>query len=140
MTLQEIADQLGCRVIGDSSITITGVAGMEHAGPGHLTFLANPKYAPKVKHTKAGAILLFEEIPGLEIPCLVSAKSDAQVLCVDPTLARYPNTSLLTGVLVTRVVTSPSGGRVRSCTFFARIPLRDRSRRVCWSDAPCASP
>jgi choline dehydrogenase-like flavoprotein len=45
-------------------------------------------------------------------PCLVSAKSDAQVLCVDPTLARYPNTSLLTGVLVTRVVTSPSGREV----------------------------
>ena len=32
---------------------ITGVAGMEHAGPGQLTFLANPKYAPKVKHTRA---------------------------------------------------------------------------------------
>jgi choline dehydrogenase-like flavoprotein len=45
-------------------------------------------------------------------PCLVAAKSDAQVLCVDPTLARYPNTSLLTGVLVTRLVTSPSGREV----------------------------
>ena len=45
-------------------------------------------------------------------PCLVAAKSDAQVLCVDPTLARYANTSLLTGVLVTRVVTSPSGREV----------------------------
>ena len=45
-------------------------------------------------------------------PCLVSAKSDAQVLCVDPTLARYPNTSLLTGALVTRLLTSPSGREV----------------------------
>jgi choline dehydrogenase-like flavoprotein len=45
-------------------------------------------------------------------PCLVAAKSDAQVLCVDPTLARYSNTSLLTGVLVTRLVTSRSGREV----------------------------
>jgi UDP-3-O-[3-hydroxymyristoyl] glucosamine N-acyltransferase len=33
---------------------------MEHAGPGELTFLANPKYAHKVKHTRAGAILVSE--------------------------------------------------------------------------------
>ena len=43
---------LGCRLEGDGELEITGVAGMEHAGPGHLTFLANPKYAPKVKHTR----------------------------------------------------------------------------------------
>jgi choline dehydrogenase-like flavoprotein len=45
-------------------------------------------------------------------PCLVSAKSDAQVVCVDPTLARYPNATLLTGARVTRLGTSPSGRQV----------------------------
>jgi UDP-3-O-[3-hydroxymyristoyl] glucosamine N-acyltransferase len=45
---------------------------MEHAGPEHLTFLANPKYAPKVKHTKASAILVSEALAGVEIACLVS--------------------------------------------------------------------
>ena len=34
---------------GDGEIEISGVAGMEHAGPADLTFLANPKYAPKVR-------------------------------------------------------------------------------------------
>ena len=46
---------------------------MEQAGPGQLTFLANPKYAPKVKHTHASAILVAEPIAGLEIAFLVSA-------------------------------------------------------------------
>ena len=55
---------------GPGDIEITGVAGMEHAGPGELTFLANPKYAPKVKHTRASAILIAEAMPGLV--CLVS--------------------------------------------------------------------
>lgn len=55
---------------GPGDIEITGVAGMEHAGPGELTFLANPKYAPKVKHTRASAILIAEAMP--ELVCLVS--------------------------------------------------------------------
>ncbi|MDE3165880.1 MAG: UDP-3-O-(3-hydroxymyristoyl)glucosamine N-acyltransferase [Acidobacteriota bacterium] len=70
--LREIAGALGCRLEGDGELEIRGVAGMEQAGPDQLTFLANPKYAPKVKHTRAGAILVSEGVRGIEIPCLVS--------------------------------------------------------------------
>ena len=59
--------------MGDGDVEISGVVGMEHAGPGHLTFLANPKYAPKVKHTKASAILVSEPVAGVELASLVSA-------------------------------------------------------------------
>ena len=65
MKLREIATELGCALEGDGDLEITGVAGMEHAGAGQLTFLANPKYAPKVRHTKASAILATEPVPGL---------------------------------------------------------------------------
>ncbi|HWP64350.1 MAG TPA: GMC family oxidoreductase [Candidatus Limnocylindria bacterium] len=44
-------------------------------------------------------------------PCLVGAKADAQVVCVDPALA-HPNVTLLTGARVTRLETSPSGREV----------------------------
>ncbi len=43
-------------------------------------------------------------------PCLVYAKSDAQVVCVDPALA-HPNVTLLTNALVSRLETD-SAGRV----------------------------
>src|SRR5579872_6687041 len=72
MKLHAIAEALGCRLVGDGALEISGVRGMEHAGPGHLTFLANPKYAHKVKHTQASAILVSEPLAGLEIACLVS--------------------------------------------------------------------
>jgi UDP-3-O-[3-hydroxymyristoyl] glucosamine N-acyltransferase len=72
MKLREIADALGCRLEGDGELPISGVAGMEHANPGHLTFLANPKYAHKVKHTRASAILVSEPLKGMDIACLVS--------------------------------------------------------------------
>jgi len=48
-------------------------------------------------------------------PCLVDAKSDAQVMCVDPAL-RYPNARLLTNATVERLDTSPSGREVTKVT------------------------
>jgi UDP-3-O-[3-hydroxymyristoyl] glucosamine N-acyltransferase len=71
--LSDIAARLGCQLLGDGARPITGVAGMEHANSGEITFLANPKYAPKVKDTRAGAILLAEPVPDLAIAQLISA-------------------------------------------------------------------
>jgi UDP-3-O-[3-hydroxymyristoyl] glucosamine N-acyltransferase len=62
MKLSELARALACELHGDGSIEISGVAGMEHAGPSELTFLANPKYAHKVKHTRAAAVLVAKVI------------------------------------------------------------------------------
>jgi len=46
-------------------------------------------------------------------PCLLNGKADAQVMCVDPTLAAYPDTvSLLTGAYVERLETDPAGRRI----------------------------
>jgi choline dehydrogenase-like flavoprotein len=44
-------------------------------------------------------------------PCLVHAKSDAQVVCVDPALT-CPNVSMLTNATVTRLITSATGREV----------------------------
>jgi len=73
MKLSELAAALACELHGDGSLTITGVAGMEHAGPSELTFLANPKYAHKVKHTRAAAVLVSKIIRGLDAAQLLSA-------------------------------------------------------------------
>ena len=45
-------------------------------------------------------------------PCLVGAKSDAETLCIDPTLTAYPNATLVTGAKALRLVTSADGKRV----------------------------
>ncbi len=72
MKLRDLAAALDCGLEGDGEIEITGVAGLEQACAGELTFLANPKYAPKVKQTKASAILSGEPGKG-SIATLVSA-------------------------------------------------------------------
>jgi UDP-3-O-[3-hydroxymyristoyl] glucosamine N-acyltransferase len=73
MKLSEIAAQLDCQLCGDGTIEISGVAGMEHAGPTELTFLANPKYIHRVKQTRAAAILSAEPIPDAPIASLISS-------------------------------------------------------------------
>ncbi|HEU0143052.1 MAG TPA: UDP-3-O-(3-hydroxymyristoyl)glucosamine N-acyltransferase [Bryobacteraceae bacterium] len=73
MLVKDLAVSLGCEVHGDGNIEITGVAGMEYAGPGQLTFLANPKYAHKVRNTRASAILVTEAVKDLPIVSLISA-------------------------------------------------------------------
>jgi UDP-3-O-[3-hydroxymyristoyl] glucosamine N-acyltransferase len=71
--LQDLASALGCTLSGDGEIEITGIAGMEQAGPADLTFLANPKYTHKVKHSRAAAILVSEPLPQSTPASLVSA-------------------------------------------------------------------
>jgi UDP-3-O-[3-hydroxymyristoyl] glucosamine N-acyltransferase len=73
ISLGELAARLGSELKGDPEIQITGVAAMEQAGPTELTFLANPKYAPKVKHTRAAAVLVSEALPSTRPASLVSA-------------------------------------------------------------------
>jgi len=46
-------------------------------------------------------------------PCLINAKADAQVVCVDPAL-EHPNVTLLTGARVTRLETDTSGREIRT--------------------------
>jgi UDP-3-O-[3-hydroxymyristoyl] glucosamine N-acyltransferase len=72
MKLAEIAAALGCDLSGGGDVEITGVAGLEHAGPTELTFLANPKYAHKVKYTRAAAILVTEPVKNAPVHSLVS--------------------------------------------------------------------
>ena len=73
MKLSDLAAALECELRGDGGIEIAGVAGMEHAGSTQLTFLANPKYAHKVRQTRAAAVLVSEPIEGLAAAQLISA-------------------------------------------------------------------
>lgn len=73
MKLSEIAARLGVvaeNVAGDPDIT--GVAGIEEAGPDHITFVANPKYASAAATTKAAAVIVNRDFPANGRPVLRS--------------------------------------------------------------------
>jgi UDP-3-O-[3-hydroxymyristoyl] glucosamine N-acyltransferase len=66
MKLSALATTLGATLHGDPDLEITGVAGIEQARPGQVTFVSNKKYIPLARTTQASAILVepgFAEIP-----------------------------------------------------------------------------
>jgi UDP-3-O-[3-hydroxymyristoyl] glucosamine N-acyltransferase len=83
MKLSELAERLGATLAGgDCAAEITGVAGIEAAGPGEVTFVANRKYAALARTTRAAAVIVepgFAETPvptlRVENPYLAFAKA-----------------------------------------------------------------
>ncbi len=77
MNLQTLAEQLGCTLEGDGTIEISRVAAIEDAGPGELTFFANPKYAAELRATRASAVIIGN---GAErAPCAMLRTSEPYV-------------------------------------------------------------
>ena len=72
MKLGQIAKRLDCELEGDASIEITGVAGIDDAHPGELTFLANRRYAGSLATTRASAIVVDKSAGPLRIATLRS--------------------------------------------------------------------
>ncbi len=72
MKLSELAKTLSCRLEGPPEIEIQGVAGIEQATSGQLTFLANKRYIPLLKTTRASAVLIVEGGPLDRAPNLPS--------------------------------------------------------------------
>jgi UDP-3-O-[3-hydroxymyristoyl] glucosamine N-acyltransferase len=73
MKLSEIASTLGARLEnGLPDTEITGVAGIETARPGQLSFVSNPRYAAAARITKASAVIVSEDFPALSTAMLRS--------------------------------------------------------------------
>lgn len=58
MTLGQLAEALGATLKGPETLQITGLATLQEAGPGQLSFLANPQYRKFLDDSQAAAVLL----------------------------------------------------------------------------------
>ncbi len=61
-TLDDIAGQIGGTVEGDGNILIFGVAKIEDAGQGQMTFLANTKYQKYLDQSNASVIIVPNDV------------------------------------------------------------------------------
>jgi UDP-3-O-[3-hydroxymyristoyl] glucosamine N-acyltransferase len=58
ITLADLAGKLGGDLEGDPAVTVSGVAPLNTAGPGEISFLANPKYASELETTSAAGVIV----------------------------------------------------------------------------------
>jgi len=62
MKLGELAQFLGATLVGDAGAEVSSLAALRDAGPGALSFLANPKYQSHLDSTGATAVILQERM------------------------------------------------------------------------------
>jgi UDP-3-O-[3-hydroxymyristoyl] glucosamine N-acyltransferase len=102
VTLGELADRLGAVLEGDRTLEVTRVAGIEQAGPGDVTFLANPKYAAALGATRASAVILDTKAPAA--PCAMLRIANPYLAFARAAHAFAPSRALPAGVHATAVV------------------------------------
>lgn len=77
-TLKELAELVGAELVGDTQLCISGVAPIDQAGPGEISFLANPRYAARLKDCRASAVI---------VPPNVTSDAHSLLVCANPYLA-----------------------------------------------------
>jgi UDP-3-O-[3-hydroxymyristoyl] glucosamine N-acyltransferase len=132
LKLSDIADRLHCRLEGATDdIEVVRVNGIEQAGPGDLTFVANPRYHALLGGTRASAVILGHGDEG-HAPCAVLRSDnpyrtfadavslfhqpERQASGIDPLSSIAADVTLGAGVSVGPFVTIGSGATVGART------------------------
>ncbi|HSO72175.1 MAG TPA: UDP-3-O-(3-hydroxymyristoyl)glucosamine N-acyltransferase [Thermodesulfobacteriota bacterium] len=71
--LSRLAEMVGGEIQGPSAGLISGINSLREAGPGEITFLVNPRYAPELEKTRASAVIVGPQAPQTSKPVLLTA-------------------------------------------------------------------
>ncbi|OGP77192.1 MAG: UDP-3-O-(3-hydroxymyristoyl)glucosamine N-acyltransferase [Deltaproteobacteria bacterium RBG_16_49_23] len=71
--LNELAEYVGGTLVGDGEVEISGVASMDEAQPGEITFIASPRYLRKLNETRASAVIVSKEVTAADKPLICAA-------------------------------------------------------------------
>ena len=106
MKLSELASLTGAHVegIAGTDIEITGAAGLDEAAPGQVTFLANPRYTPRVKATRGSAIYAAENVDVDRADIFVLRAKDPYLAYTRALRIFHPETPLAAFVHPTAVI------------------------------------
>ena len=107
MKLSELAELTSSTIeIGDPSLEIASAAGLDRADNGDITFLANPKYTPQIRETRASAIFLNLGVEAGRDDLAVVRCQDAYLAYTRALRAFYPDTPIDPGVHPSAVIDS----------------------------------
>lgn len=129
MKLGELASRLGAELRGDAELEVTGVQGIEEAGPSEITFVANPRYAALARTTRAAAVVVepdFQEISAATLriknPYFAFSRAlgmfyqpPAYLPGIHPTAVINPSAHIGKGAHIGAYVVIGPGVRVGSC-------------------------
>ena len=105
MKLSELAELTSATLESGSPDTeIVAAAGLDLAGEGEVTFLANPKYTPQIRDTKASAIFLNEGVDIDRSDIAVLRAKDAYLAYTKALRAFHPASPIVPGIHSSAVI------------------------------------
>lgn len=130
ITVRELAQILEGDVIGDGAVSVTGVAKIEEAGPGMLSFIANPRYEKYLEATAASAVLVGRNIdPGKfsKLPPALIALDDPYTSFVIALETFAPKKRDVEPGIHPTAVIHPSASVGKECAIGAYVVVGERS-------------
>ena len=129
ISLRELAGKLAAKLVNDVDDTrITGIASLSGATRGDISFLSSLKYLEEAKVSRASAIIVPKELPGLEAAQLVTEnpylcwaktvevfvpnRDDYLPATMDPTAVIHSNARVASGVHIGPYVTIGANTRI----------------------------
>jgi UDP-3-O-[3-hydroxymyristoyl] glucosamine N-acyltransferase len=123
--LKELAEWVGGTVVGDGEIEIHGVASIEDAKRGEITFIANPRYLPKLGQTQASAVIVSPEVTSND-KSLLSVKNP--YLAFAKILALFSHKPYQARGVDPRSWISPTAQLGKDLTVYPFVYIGDRCR------------
>ncbi|NQU63774.1 MAG: UDP-3-O-(3-hydroxymyristoyl)glucosamine N-acyltransferase, partial [SAR324 cluster bacterium] len=125
LTLKEIADALNATLIGNPAEIISGINGIMEAGPGDITFLANPKYKEHLPLCRASAIMVGRDV----------TSEGVNLLQVDNPRMEYARVINLmfpskveSGLISDKAFIAPTAQIAENCTIYPNVYIGENSR------------
>jgi UDP-3-O-[3-hydroxymyristoyl] glucosamine N-acyltransferase len=126
MTVREIASLLDGDVVGNGSLEIVGIAKIEEAKAGELTFLANPKYEKFLESTAASAVIVSRSLniaKYQKLPPSVIQVEDAYTSFVIAIQHFSPRPALIPPGIHPTAVVDPSAKIGQNCAIGAYVVI-----------------
>jgi UDP-3-O-[3-hydroxymyristoyl] glucosamine N-acyltransferase len=101
--LGALADAVGAKLLGDPETMITGVATLQHAQAGEISFLANPSYRRYLSTTNASAVILSEK-DASACPTSVLVSENPYLAYARVATKLFPGKDFLPGIDETAVI------------------------------------
>lgn len=102
-TLQQLANHVGGRIIGDPEVSIDHVATLTNADSGAISFLTNSAYRQHLKNTQATAVIVKQDDAEF-CPCIALVVDNPHAAYARIATLLYPDQNQITGIHPSAVV------------------------------------
>jgi len=123
-SLESLAREVGGTVKGDGSIAISGLAGIEGAQEGDITFVSTERFIPLLKGTKAAAAIVAQEIADIPLPLLIVKNP---LLAAAKILTAFTQKPYVAGGVAAMTWISPSAKVSKDATIHPFVSIGDEA-------------